>query len=92
MDAIIKAKEHKDLRWSGFISGDTQFPKTQPAKFNSKEAFNIFAQRVEYCHKATKSKSCCTITIEMDNPKPRKKDPAAVCLVLSGKKLNDVLT
>jgi hypothetical protein len=28
----------------------------------------------------------------MDNPNPRKKDPAAVCLVISAKKLDDVLT
>jgi hypothetical protein len=28
MDAILEAEERQVLRWSGFLSGDTQFPKT----------------------------------------------------------------
>jgi hypothetical protein len=28
MDVILKAKERQVLFWSGFISGETQFPKT----------------------------------------------------------------
>jgi hypothetical protein len=85
MEEILSAKERGVLKWSGSIASDSQFPISRPAILDSEEAFQLFAKRVKYCHK---SKNRCTMKVDMENPNPRKKDPSAVGLGISGNGLN----